>query len=171
MAKSKKQKTNATTNVSAETEQNNPPLGQALDEIIYPVKTNHERYSVAEICDALRHSHGLITLAADFLKCDDQTIYNYRAKYPEFINPVIEHYRMRRVDSAEYRLDRAITEGQPWAIALTLRTIGKDRGYVEKGQPEIPIEVKTYISVSPEDWDNENPEDTPDDKSTDSKKE
>lgn len=44
----------------------------------------------------------------------------------------IEEQREVRLDRAEYRLDEAIDRGEPWAITLMLKTLGRKRGYQEK---------------------------------------
>ena len=40
--------------------------------------------------------------------------------------------REELVDIAEIRLRVAINNGEPWAIALVLKTMGKNRGYTER---------------------------------------
>ena len=82
---------------------------------------------------ALTETHGLISLAADRLGCDYTTIYR-RVKTSKELKRVIAHYRKRRVDVAELRLDTALNNGDPWAVALVLRTLGKKRGYVERNE-------------------------------------
>ena len=44
----------------------------------------------------------------------------------------VEHARGEVVDYAEQKLRPAILNGEPWAIAMALKTIGKSRGYVER---------------------------------------
>jgi len=36
------------------------------------------------------------------------------------------------LDATEEKLVAAIDNGEPWAIALVLKTLGKERGYVER---------------------------------------
>ena len=88
-------------------------------------------YQTESIIKALHATRGRIYLAADQLGCDPQTIYNRMEKEPELAE-VIHAERERRIDIAEMALDRAVLEGEAWAIRLTLKCIGKRRGYVER---------------------------------------
>jgi hypothetical protein len=87
-----------------------------------------KRYGVQRIIDALRQHHGLISLAADELHCDRQTIYNYVERYPA-VAQVLSEERERLIDLAEHSLYLQVQEGAPWAVSLVLRTIGRRRGY------------------------------------------
>lgn len=91
----------------------------------------HEKFTVPQIEAALRATHGQITLAADNLGCAYNTVRRYVDKSPT-LQGIIVHYRERRVDTAELKLENAINNGEPWAITLTLKTVGKDRGYTER---------------------------------------
>lgn len=84
-----------------------------------------------DIIKALEETRGTIYLAAERLGCSHKTI-ERRAKAVVAVRNVIERYRGRRVDVAELALDHALTIGEPWAIQFTLRTQGKNRGYVER---------------------------------------
>jgi hypothetical protein len=90
-----------------------------------------EKFTPEEIIKALRKHKGLIYLAAKTLGCSAQTIHNYKDHYPE-VKEVIESERGLFVDNAENKLAKAVETGEAWAIALVLKTLGKDRGYVEK---------------------------------------
>jgi len=54
-------------------------------------------------------------------------------------------------DNAESALNRAVINGEAWAVCFTLKTQGKDRGYIERTQQEItgrdggPIEQRTTV--------------------------
>jgi hypothetical protein len=39
---------------------------------------------------------------------------------------------LREDPTAEARLGEAVARGEPWAVTFALKTVGKDRGYVEK---------------------------------------
>ena len=88
-------------------------------------------YQTESIIKALHATRGRIYLAADQLGCDPQTIYNRMEKEPELAE-VIRAERERRIDIAETALDRAVIEGEAWAVCFTLKCIGKRRGYVER---------------------------------------
>ena len=89
-----------------------------------------EKFTQQQMIAALKETRGLITLAADRLGCSDDTVRRYVGKYPKVKQTVMQH-RRRRVDVAELKLDAALDNGEPWAIALVLKTLGKRRGYYE----------------------------------------
>jgi hypothetical protein len=90
-----------------------------------------EKYTVAQIEAELKTTHGAITLAAENLGAAYNTVRRYVDKSPR-LQQLIIHYREMKVDKAELKLEQAIQNGEAWAIALTLKTLGKDRGYVER---------------------------------------
>jgi hypothetical protein len=98
-----------------------------------------ERYKVEQVIKALEQTHGAVSLAAERLGCSQQTVRNYRDRHPS-VAKVIDDQRDRMVDIAELKLLEAVqVRGEAWAIALVLKTLGKNRGYVEKTQQEISI--------------------------------
>ena len=88
-------------------------------------------YSTADIIKALEKTHGMIYLAAEDLGCAAITIYR-RAEKVQAVQDTINNYRGKLVDKAELKLEQAVLNGEPWAIQMTLKTIGKSRGYVER---------------------------------------
>jgi transposase-like protein len=90
-----------------------------------------QRYTTEQIIKALKETNGMIYLAARRLGCTPQTIYN-RANRTQVVKQAIEDSRGEIVDLAEQKLRLAILAGEPWAVALTLKTLGKQRGYVER---------------------------------------
>jgi hypothetical protein len=82
-------------------------------------------------------------------------VWNYIERY-EAVRAVYEEARGRRVDVAELKLDQAVNNGEPWAITLTLTTLGKDRGYHPKIQHDHDHSVKVVRlpakARSVEDW-------------------
>jgi len=88
-------------------------------------------YSTASIIEALEKTHGMIYLAAESLGCAPITIYR-RAEKVAAVRDTIDSYRGKLVDKAELKLEQAVLNGEPWAIQMTLKTIGKHRGYVER---------------------------------------
>ena len=73
----------------------------------------------------------MIYLAASALGCSPRTVYRHAAKNPK-VQDVIDSYRGKLVDKAELKLEQAVMNGEPWALTLTLKTLGKQRGYVER---------------------------------------
>lgn len=100
-------------------------------------------YDSAEIMGALKACGGKVYLAADRLGCAPQTIKNHMAKNPEMAQ-YVEDMRTKMVDMAELKFQQAIKNGEHWAIAMALKTLGKDRGYVERQEVIAQNEVKLY---------------------------
>jgi len=90
-----------------------------------------ERIPTQRIIDCLRETNGLISLAAKRVPCSQTTIYE-RARRVAKVQQVIDESRGELVDLGELALRRAVVNGEPWAVALVLKTLGKGRGYVER---------------------------------------
>jgi hypothetical protein len=90
-------------------------------------------YSDEEMVAALEEKHGLVFLAAKSLGCSPDTI-RHRAKQSPAVAGCILAQRGRVIDTAEERLFEAVDKGQPWAVGLMLKTLGRDRGYVERSE-------------------------------------
>src|SRR5574343_1053090 len=105
-----------------------------------------QKFTQAQVIDALKETKGMVYLAAKRLGCEAQTIYNYRDRYPA-VRAEMEQQDGEVDDAAEMKLYQAIIAGEPWAVQFRLRTKGKGRGYTERNETEIfgkgggPIEV------------------------------
>jgi len=86
----------------------------------------------------------MISIAADMLGVGRTTIYNYRDRHPR-VQEVLEAERHRFVDAAELALHNAVLRGEPWAVSLALKCLGKDRGYVEN--PRLALEHSGAITI------------------------
>lgn len=73
----------------------------------------------------------MIAVAARVLGCNRQTIYTAKKRDPQ-ISDVLDGERELFVDTAELKLIDAVSRGESWAITLTLKTLGRHRGYVER---------------------------------------
>lgn len=115
------------------------------------------KFTKEQVEQALTETHGGVAIAAQRLGCSAPTIYAYLERYPD-IKETVTHFREMRVDLAELRFEEAINRGEPWAVAMALKTLGKNRGYVERqemtGADGAPL-VKGYVGISPDDWDKE----------------
>ena len=89
------------------------------------------RATEKRMLDAIKKNGGAVYLAARELGCAPNTIYNRMEKSPA-LKQAVEDARGEVVDYAEQKLRLAILNGEPWAIAMALKTIGKHRGYVER---------------------------------------
>jgi hypothetical protein len=88
-------------------------------------------FTVEEVAAALEKSHGLVSFAARLLGCYRSTVYEYLKRHPH-LKDIIHDAGEALVDKAELGIEKAIDNGEPWAIALVLKTKGKARGYVER---------------------------------------
>jgi hypothetical protein len=107
--------------------------------------------SHAKMAEALRATRGNLMLAAKALGISRVAVWK-RIHKSKDLQEIIAEERNAVIDIAEGALQRAVLNGEGWAIAFTLKTIGKSRGYVERVEQEItgrdggPIEIKSYIS-------------------------
>ena len=90
-----------------------------------------ERVPTERIIECLRETNGLVSLAAKRVPCSQSTI-NTRRKRVKAVEDVIRECRGELVDFGELALRRAVVAGEPWAVGLVLKTLGKDRGYIER---------------------------------------
>jgi alanine-alpha-ketoisovalerate/valine-pyruvate aminotransferase len=109
-----------------------------------------EKFTNTQIVEAVKSMNGMIYLAARQLCCTPQAIYNRMAKSAT-IREAVDDSRGEMVDISEQKLRAAVMNGEPWAVAMVLKTLGKSRGYVERqevtGAESGPIElVVTYAS-------------------------
>lgn len=96
-----------------------------------------QKFSNQQITDALKEVNGMVYLAARKIGCNPQTIYNRMAKSPA-IKEACDAARGELIDISEQKLRAAVLNGEPWAIALVLKTLGKVRGYVERTELSNP---------------------------------
>lgn len=89
-----------------------------------PDKVHH---TLDEVLAALAKGH-TEAAAAHILGCSYQTILNYRKRW-KAVDDAVKAHRKEMVSLAETGLRGAILNSQPWAIAFTLKTLGKDEGY------------------------------------------
>jgi predicted transcriptional regulator len=122
---------------------------QATEEQAPNVGGAPKKYTVEEVAEALRSQGGVISSAAKVLGSSRSTIYEYIRENPE-LGQVREETRESTIDMAEAQLFNKIREGHMTAIIFYLKTIGRERGYVErreigggKGVAPIPVEVHT----------------------------
>jgi hypothetical protein len=90
-----------------------------------------QRYSAEQVSAAIEQTKGLLYLAAKRLGCSYHTLLNYVQRYPT-VQATMEAQRGELVDTAELKLYESILKGEPWGITLCLKTLGRDRGYVER---------------------------------------
>lgn len=87
--------------------------------------------STERMIAAIRANKGGIYRAARAIGCSARTIYRRMKESEELVETVSEE-RNYQLDLSESALFDARDRGEGWAIALHLKTLGKDRGYTEK---------------------------------------
>lgn len=106
---------------------------------------NKQQYSLERIKEALIRNKGFISQAANYLKCDQVTIRNYIARYPE-LNDVLKEQRESMLDFAESQLLTKIKDKDATSIIFFLKTQGRTRGYQDK--IEVESENKNKITIN-----------------------
>jgi hypothetical protein len=95
-----------------------------------------EKLKLSRVIDAIRKANGMPYLAAKALKVSPTTLYRY-ARVHESVRLAIEKERGEFLDTVELALRKACEEGQGWAVCFALKTLGKDRGYVERQEIDL----------------------------------
>lgn len=116
-----------------------------------------ERYTCAQVIEAIQQTKGMLTIAAKKLGCAPDTVYRYVREYPT-VAAALKIEREAVTDMAELALYKAIQAGEGWATCFYLKTQGRARGYVERQEIEhsgVIGVVKGYVihDVSPDAWD------------------
>ena len=101
------------------------------------------KIKIETVCEVLRETKGMVYLAARRLHVSHVTIYSYAKRYPA-VQEAIDAERGVVLDNCELRLNKAISNDQPWAITFALATIGRHRGYTREGsqEPEQKITIE-----------------------------
>jgi hypothetical protein len=121
-----------------------------------------KRLTEPVVAQALEKFAGNIAACARALKVTRSSVYGYIQSRPALVE-LLQDVREARLDNAESALERAIIAGEAWAVCFTLKTLGKERGYVERtehrhgGDPDnqtpIPIAREVIIEVPRESLD------------------
>lgn len=108
-----------------------PSVGTLVTITIDLPKTRSLVYSDEMIIEALEKTHGLVTHASNLIGCSSAVIWD-RMKSSAQVKSAIRQIREMELDESEMALFRARDRGEPWAVALHLKTIGKHRGFSER---------------------------------------
>tara|TARA_R110000787_G_scaffold165742_2_gene278817 strand:- start:38 stop:394 length:357 start_codon:yes stop_codon:yes gene_type:complete len=107
-----------------------------------------DKFKKDEIATALEKA-GTVSGAAQILGCNRRTVYTYMKKYP-VLEDAIHDARERLLDIAESALMSNIKDKHPSSVFFFLKTMGKNRGYVERientGKNGEPIVPALYIT-------------------------
>ena len=92
---------------------------------------------------ACNKSGGILQVIADRLSVSRRAIYDYLEKH-DFARTAFNESREQLTDMAEAQLVNKIQAGDNWAIGFRLKTIGKDRGYVERSEIDTKGTIINY---------------------------
>jgi hypothetical protein len=101
-----------------------------------------EKFTAAQVIEALEKTRGMKGPAARLIGCSRRTILNYERRYTSVAEVAKEQHELN-LDAAEMSLMRAVERGEAWAVCFYLKTIGKHRGYTEK--TEVNVLVKQEL--------------------------
>lgn len=90
-----------------------------------------QRYTAAEVIDALERARGIKAVAAKILGCTRQTVERYAKRYAT-VAQACRQARETLVDVAEGQLVKSVDAGEWPAVRYVLATLGKSRGYAER---------------------------------------
>lgn len=92
-----------------------------------------ERFTVAEVCEAIRAAEGLALQAGKALGCDARTIRDYAKRYAT-VRDALKDAREDTKDEVESLMLKRIREGSDIMAIFFAKTQMKDRGYVERSE-------------------------------------
>lgn len=95
----------------------------------------HTRMTKPMFEKALVGTGGILREIAKRCNMSRTTVYSFLERYPKYKELLIQE-REGMVDLAEDNLFTDIKAREPWATKFTLKTLGVNRGYVEKQQIE-----------------------------------
>jgi len=108
-----------------------------------PKKTDiGQKYTVDEMVNALTKARGMKTLAAKALGCAYNTVSRYINEYPEVAQAALDA-RENMLDAVELKLFENCMKGDTTALIFTLKTTGRKRGYAEKIDLNIDVNLVT----------------------------
>lgn len=98
-----------------------------------------QRYTIAQVIEAIHATAGIETAAAKRLNCDRDTIANYRKRYPQ-VEAAMTQARAGIIDKAESILVNRLSAGEWDAAKFVLTTIGKDRGWGQSVDVNVKVD-------------------------------
>lgn len=116
-----------------------------------PRHTHVDAVSDKEIARAIINNQGLMYLAADEINMC-YTWMLTRIKQSEYLQAIKEACKELRIDKAERQLSAMVDSGNFPAVALTLRTLGRSRGYAETTTAVQPADVMKAFDATMSIW-------------------
>ena len=103
-----------------------------------------------EIAQALIRNQGLFSYAANEIDCNRTTI-SRRIDRSEYLQGVLKDITETTCDLAENGLNKALCDGEAYAICFYLKTKGRNRGFVQRQEVSGPDQGPIKIDLSDED--------------------
>lgn len=94
----------------------------------------------SEVIAQLKKSIGNVSHAARALGMSRAKLAERIARHPE-LREIVNDARQTMVDDAENALHASVINKEGWAVTFVLKTLGRDRGYVEKQEVEHSGEI------------------------------
>lgn len=108
-----------------------------------------------QITHAVEKKAGNITEAAKALGVTREYLSRV-VNADESLRELVKQQRESLVDIAESEARKQIKQGNTAIIIFTLKTLGKERGYVERVEQQhsgsVDLVVKGYANVNPDEW-------------------
>ena len=113
-----------------------------------------EKYTAAQMIQAIQESNGILAMAARKLQCSRTTVYRYIQNYPT-VKDAYDEANETNIDFVEGKLMENIRNGNVTAQIFFLKTKAKHRGYVERqeftGKEGGPLAWKKFIETDKDD--------------------
>ena len=109
-----------------------------------PTRPSTPRIDDAKLAEMLRESNGNISHAARTMGISRFAIHSHLKASPE-LQQILDDSRQTMLDEAENALLSAVREKQGWAVCFTLKTIGQERGYIERADQSHSGTVEVII--------------------------
>ena len=109
-----------------------------------PARPSCPRIDDNELKEALQQSNGNISHAARVMGISRNAIHRHVNASAE-LQQILVDARQTMLDEAENALLAAVREKQGWAVCFTLKTIGQERGYIERADQSHSGSVEVII--------------------------
>ena len=109
-----------------------------------PARPSTHRIDDNELAQALQNSNGNISHAARSMGISRFAIRSHINASPE-LQQILDDARQTMLDEAENALLAAVRNQQGWAVCFTLKTIGQERGYIERADQSHSGSVEVVI--------------------------
>jgi hypothetical protein len=94
----------------------------------------------------LLEGFGNLSTASDSLGVTRATLYKWINE--DALQETVIEGRNARLDFAENKLDQNINNGDTTAIIFLLKTLGKDRGYVERQETKVEFDRPIFTGIN-----------------------